>query len=179
MFERYLHHPGFHLAVPAAAIVLVYYFGNMAVDQVNRMPVKNIAPSQKSRPLADISLPTVYAKGNAKAADALSADFDRAFGVAPVEKEVVAEKPVLAPPPPPPAPVEPPLASYFMGLNITGVGSDGIFIDDVFRKFGEPLAVSIPKKGGVGLRSVTLVGLGAGVVMVAVDGDKVELPLRF
>lgn len=180
MFERYLHHPAVRLAVPALAVGVIYSMGEAAVNAINATPVKNIPPAQRSGALAKITLPTVYVKGANQQAPNGEADLERAFGAAGLAKE--------EPPPPPPAPVAvpvpivqtaPPLIQYFSALNIDGIGSEGIFVNGIFKKFGETLDVQIPGDNGQGTRSAIVEGLGEGGIKIRVGDEVVTIAPRF
>lgn len=181
MFERYLHHPAVRLAVPAIAVGLIYSMGEAAVNTIATTPVKNIPPAQRSGALPKITLPTVYVKGaNHQTANG-DADLERAFGAAVVAKD---EPPPPPPPPPVPVPVPiaqsaPPLSQYFSALNIDGIGSEGIFVNGIFRKFGETLDVHIPAENGRGARSAIVEGLGEGGVKIRVGDEVVIVAPRF
>lgn len=179
MLERYLHHPALRIAVPVAIAMSILYAGEVISEKVSATPVRNVPPAQKSIALPDITLPPVFIRGSKATAGVDDSDISRAFGAPEPEKEEVIQAP-----PPTPVPVqivetEPPLSSFFASVNIDAVGSEGVFINGIFKKFGDKLDVAIPPKKGGTTRLAILEGLGPDGISVRVGDETVNLRPNF
>lgn len=179
MLERYLHHPALRIVVPATIAMAILYAGEVISEKVSATPVRNVPPAQKSIALPDITLPPVFIRGSKSTAGVDDSDIARAFGAPEPEKEEVVQAPTPAPVPVPIVQTEPPLMSYLSSLNIDAVGSEGIFINGIFKKFGEKLDVAIPPKKGGEVRIAILEGLGPEGISVRVGDETVNLRPNF
>lgn len=172
MASQLFHHPGFQIAVPLVAALLIYRVGVVLTDRIVDIPVQTIRPQAKPAPLGSKTLPTVYipAKPGKGASD--RGDMDALFGKPAPEPEVEAASSAV----PEPAVPDVSLADYLASLSVTGSASGGVFINGVFYRVGSRIDVEVPQRDG-SVAHPTLVAVSAKNVTLKAGAETCELAL--
>ncbi|MBK4738755.1 hypothetical protein [Noviherbaspirillum pedocola] len=172
MASQLFHHPGFQIAVPLVAALLIYRVGVVLTDRIVDIPVQNIRPQPKPTPLGSKTLPTVYIPAKPGKDGGEGGDVNGLFSqpappeeaIAPPGKEAQADVPEVA------------LADYLANLKVTATAAGGAFINGVFYRVGSKLDVEVPQRDGSGLRP-TLIAVGPKGAKLRAGRETCELPI--